>query len=99
MAEKIIGLIRKPSIRKTLSDRTGCFGSVLFLCGSCDHRRQDTCKTCAQGQQPGRYEVFGCACTDGLYRHRKADGIEVTGPAEDTLKGIEIDMNDFQIRH
>lgn len=69
---KIIGLIRKPSIRKTLSDRTGCFGSVLFLCGSCDHRRQDTCKTCAQGQQPGRYEVFGCACTDGLYRHRKS---------------------------
>ena len=25
----------------------------------------------------------------------KTDGIEVTGPAEDTLKGIEIDMNDF----
>lgn len=36
---------------------------------------------------------MGCTVTE------KADGIEVTGPAEDTLKGIEIDMNDFQIRH
>lgn len=35
---------------------------------------------------------MGCTVTE------KADGIEVTGPAEDTLKGIEIDMNDFQIR-
>lgn len=32
---------------------------------------------------------MGCTVTE------KADGIEVTGPAEDTLKGIEIDMNDF----
>lgn len=32
---------------------------------------------------------MGCTVTE------KTDGIEVTGPAEGTLKGIEIDMNDF----
>ena len=36
---------------------------------------------------------MGCTVTE------KADGIEVTGPAEDTLKGIEIDMNITHIGH